>query len=364
VTLSATIRRRLSERFTLDVSFEANAGVTILFGASGSGKSTLLRCLAGLERPDRGRIAVGARVLFDTGDGHNVAVAARHIGYVFQGLALFPHMTVSDNIGYGLAHLEAAARRARVERMAESFRITHILDQKPTAISGGEGQRVALARALVTDPSLLLLDEPLSALDYATQSRIIADLRAWNAERRLPVIYVTHSQREVYALGERVLALERGRIVADGTPDAVMTMPAEDPIAQLAGYENVFDATVVGTNDASGTMECRLDGDVEIEVPLFAAAPGSTLTLAVRAGDILLANEQPRGLSARNVIRGTLRRLRTEGRTVVAEVEAGRLFEVHVTPGAVQTLGLRSATDVWLVIKTHSFRRVAITSSR
>jgi molybdate transport system ATP-binding protein len=286
-------------------------------------------------------------------------VPQRRIGYVFQGLALFPHLTVADNIGYGLASLDAAERRRCIEAIAGSFRIAHLLTQSARAISGGEGQRVALARALVTDPHLLLLDEPLSALDYATQSRIIADLRAWNTRRRTPVLYVTHSQREVFALGERVLLLDHGRVVADGTPDAVMTAPAEDPIAQLVGYENVFDARVIRGNDESGTMECQIDGGVEIEVPLFAATPGSALTLAVRAGDILLANEQPRGLSARNVIRGSIRSLRFEGRTVVAEVEAGRTFEVHVTPGAVQTLGLAPATQVWLVIKTHSFRRVA-----
>lgn len=357
--LDAAITRRLSSRFTLDVSLAVHPGVTILFGASGSGKSTLLRCLAGLEQPDTGRIAVAERVLFDARTGQNMPVPARQVGYVFQHLALFPHLTVAENIGYGLSRLPAAVVRERVAGIAESFRIQHLLGQRPGLISGGEAQRVALARALVTDPLFLLLDEPLSALDHATQSRIIADLRAWNTERRIPIVYVTHSHREVYALGERVVVLDQGRVVADGTPDAVMSAPAADAIAQLAGYENVFDATIVRANRDSGTMECAIGDGVEVEVPLFAATPGTTITLAVRAGDILLATEQPRGLSARNVIMGQVQSLRPEGSTIVAHVEAGRQFEVHLTRGAVETLGLMPQTNVWLVIKTHSFRRVA-----
>ena len=360
MTLSATIQKSLSASFALDVTLALEPGVTILFGASGSGKTTLLRALAGLTTPDAGRITIGDRVVFDAERRLAMPAQHRHCGYLFQQLALFPHLSVGGNIGYGIADAGVDARRAQVEGIAESFRISHLLTKRPDTISGGERQRVALARALVTDPQLLLLDEPLSALDYATASRIIADLRAWNAARQIPVLYVTHSHREVFALGERVLVLDRGRVVADGTPSAVMDTPTQEAIAEIAGFENLFDAPVTGIDLESGTMECRIAGsDTDIEVPSFAASPGSFIRLAIRAGDILVATEPPRGLSARNVLRGTVQSLRREGTTVRATVTAGYAFEVHLTPGAVQSLSLAPGVGVWLVIKTHSFRRVA-----
>jgi len=360
MTLSGSIRKRLSPAFDLNAVLNLQAGITILFGASGSGKTTLLRCLAGLVKPDAGRVMVGDRIVLDTETGVNVAVQQRHVGFVFQSLALFPHLTVAANIQYGLAHLRHVEQQSRTGAIAESFRIGDLLDRRPGQISGGERQRVALARSLVTDPSLLLLDEPLSALDYPTQSRIIADLRVWNAARRIPTLYVTHTQREVFALGERVLVLERGRIVADGTPQEVMQAPAQESIAQLAGFENILDATVVALRPEAGTMECRLRGSsTELEIPLSAAEPGAAIRLAIRAGDILMATEQPRGLSARNVIPGRITSLRQEGTTVIAIAEAGHNFEVHLTPGARSALHLEEGTAIWLVIKTHSCRLVS-----
>src|SRR5512144_2614510 len=163
--LTVDIVKHLSPLFSLEAHLTAPPGVTILFGASGSGKSTLLRCLAGLIRPDSGRISIGDRPLFDSISGVDVAVRHRHVGYVFQQLALFPHLTIADNIGYGLNGLGNGERRARVETIADAFHIHALLQRIPAETSGGERQRAALARALVTMPSLLLLDEPLSALD-------------------------------------------------------------------------------------------------------------------------------------------------------------------------------------------------------
>ena len=197
MSLAASIRAALSPQFTLDVRFSVAPGITMVFGASGSGKTTMLKCLAGLHRPDAGTIVIDGRVMFDAGRGIDVPVRRRGLGYVFQHLALFPHMTVEQNLHYGLSSLDHAARRARTASVAESFRIAHLLARRPSEISGGERQRTALARSLVTDPRFLLLDEPLSALDHVTQSRIIEDLRAWNAARGIPILYVTHSHREV-----------------------------------------------------------------------------------------------------------------------------------------------------------------------
>ncbi len=246
-TLTARIRKSFTspERdFSLDVEFSAAPGFTILFGASGSGKTTLLDCVSGLATPDAGRTAVGERVLFDVSSRVNVPVEKRGVGYVLQDLALFPHLTVEQNTEYGLAHLPRLARKERATAMLQEFRIDHLRQQRPEKISGGERQRVALARALVTDPCVLLLDEPLAALDTATKAKILDDLRRWNQAHGIPILYVTHSREEVIALGERVVVLEQGRIIAQGTPHEVMRAPVHETVAQLAGFENIFDATV------------------------------------------------------------------------------------------------------------------------
>ncbi len=360
MTLSASIRARLSRDFMLDIRFSAAPGITMVFGGSGSGKTTMLRCLAGLRRPDEGRLAIGDHVVFDADRHVDVSVRQRSVGYVFQHLALFPHMTVEQNLHYGLAQLDLDARRARTEAIAASFRIAHLLHRRPGEISGGERQRTALARSLVTDPRLLLLDEPLSALDHVTQSRIIEDLRVWNAARGIPILYVTHSHREVFALGEQVIVLQDGKILAEGPPQEVLEAPAHESLAQLAGFENFFDATVLSLRADCGTMHCRLaEGHAELEVPLARTEPGADVRIALRAGDILLAIEEPRGLSARNVLPGTIDSIQREGATVILMVHAGCPFEVHLTPGACESLQLTPGQRVWLVIKTHSCRTVS-----
>jgi molybdate transport system ATP-binding protein len=371
-TLSARIRKSFpsTEReFSLVVDFNAAPGFTILFGASGSGKTTLLDCVAGLATPDAGRIAVGERVLFDadrhdTGSRTNVPVAQRGVGYVLQALALFPHLTVEQNTEYGLAHLPRPARKQRVVAMLQEFRIEQLRQQRPTEISGGERQRVALARALVTDPCVLLLDEPLAALDAATKSKLLDDLRRWNQAHRIPILYVTHSREEVLALGERVLVMEQGRIIAHGTPHEVLSAPLQETVAQLAGFENIFDATVESVHEDRGTMlcrimTCRLPADkpgivVLLETPLIRAEMGSCMRVGIRAGDILLAIAKPVGLSARNVIAGRLVSLERRDMMISARVDCGVDMEVYLTLAACDALSLAEGREVWLVIKTHS----------
>ncbi len=358
MTLAVALRKRLGE-FTLDVGFTVGSGVTIVFGESGSGKTTLLRCVAGVARPDAGRIAIDERPLFDARTGIDVAPAKRRVGFVFQQLALFPHLSAADNIAYGLAHRTAAERRDRIGAIAASFRIEHVLGRRPGEISGGERQRVGLARSLVTDPDLLLLDEPLSALDHATQSRILDDLRVWNDARRIPILYVTHSQREVFALGERVLLLEGGRLLADGRPAEVMEAPAHDRVAQLVGFENLLDGVVADRRPGTGIMHVRLTGTMtELETPVVDAAVGEAVRVAIRAGDILIATERPSGLSARNVLAATIESERRGAAWVTLAVSVGVPVEVHVTPSASDELDLRPGRAVWLVIKTHSCHAV------
>jgi molybdate transport system ATP-binding protein len=363
--LAARFRKQLAQdhEFVLDVDFHAWPGFTILFGASGAGKTTLLDCLAGLTKPDLGRVAIGERVLFDHAQCINLPVAQRRVGYVFQNLALFPHLTVEQNVQYGLARLPKDERSARSSAMLEAFHIAHLARRSAREISGGESQRAALARTLVTDPSLLLLDEPLAALDAPTKSKIIDDLRQWNCAHRIPILYVTHSREEVFALGERVLVLDAGCILAQGTPHDILSAPQIETVAQLAGFENIFDAVVEAVRPERGTMTCRLGASASapllLETPMVRGGIGSKLRVGIRAGDILLATSPPSGLSARNVIPGRIRSLEQRDVIVSARVhcrptQSGLDWEVHLTLAARDALELSPGKEVWLVIKTHS----------
>ena len=341
--------------FVLDVSIEVPPGITILFGASGAGKSTLLDCVAGLAQPDDGQITSGGEVLFDSAARINIPAPRRRIAYVFQTLALFPHLTANENVAYGLKDLPEKEKRERVDAILKAFRVGKLSNQKPGEISGGERQRIALARSLVTEPRVLLLDEPLTGLDAELKAAIVDDLRAWNTAKGIPILYVTHSRDEVDALGERVIALDSGRVVSAGAPMEVLNAPRRKKLAQAVGFENLLKATVLDLREPDGVMRVRLaDSACEIEVPLGYAAVGSRVQVAVRAGDILLATEHPHGLSARNVMEGRILSLEQRGAMVVARVDCGVTLIVHITPGASRALELSEGRRVWLVLKTHS----------
>ena len=362
--LEVRIRKRFLNpdgTFLLNIHFRALAGFTILFGASGAGKTTLLDCIAGLTDPDEGRIAVGGEDVYDSDHKRSVPPWKRRIGYVLQDLALFPHLSAEENVAYGLHDFSAAERRKRSREMLNALRIDHLRNRRPAQISGGERQRVALARSLVTEPRALLLDEPLIALDRPTKSQILGDLRRWNQEYRVPILFVTHSGEEVFALGEEVIVLDAGKIVAQGQPRDVMRAPRLETVAQLSGFENIFDATVVALHDDHGTMTCRIGaGPVELTTPLAHAEVGSHLRVGIHAGDILLATASPRGLSARNVVPGTIQSLDQQHGIIVAMVDAsGTQFAAYLTLAAREALALTPGMNIWVVIKTHSCHLLA-----
>ncbi len=352
--LHLNIRKAFAGGFALDVNVSIAAGITILFGPSGAGKTTLLDCIAGLTTPNAGRVAVGEKTFFDPAHAINLSPQERNTGYVFQDLALFPHLSAEQNIEFGLSHLPAEERREKVRAMLESFRIGQLAHRKPEELSGGEKQRVAVARALVTNPRVLLLDEPLAALDAATKSKIIADLREWNNAHQIPIVYVTHSREEVFALGERALILENGKITAQGTPHEVLSAPRRETVAQLAGFENILDATVLTLNEDRGTMTCQIGASILLETPLVRAAIGETLRVGIRAGDILISTILPMGLSARNILPGDVVSVERRDMIVAAKVNCGVEMEAHLTLAARDSLALEPGREVWLVVKTHS----------
>ena len=363
--LRVRIRKKLGASFGLDVDFALQPGISILFGASGAGKTTLLDCIAGLVAPEAGLISISSRTLFDSAKGIDVPVVRRNIGYVFQDLALFPHLSVASNVAYGISRLPAVERRQRVARCLDAMGISSLSHRRPSQLSGGERQRVALARALVTEPSLLLLDEPLAGLDLPVRMKIAEDLRRSIQSLPIPVIYVTHSRDEVFMLGDDLLVLENGTVTAQGTPHKVLSAPRGETVAQLAGFENIFDAVVTSVHEERGTMTCRVGSlrfeaaQVEMETPLVRAEVGSNLRVGISAGDVLLATSPPLGLSARNILPGRLVSLSQRDVIVVAQVDCGVQLSVHLTLSARDSLALAPGVPVWVIVKTHSCHLLA-----
>jgi molybdopterin-binding protein len=253
-----------------------------------------------------------------------------------------------------------AERRSRALSLLERFGIAHTADRLPRNISGGEAQRVALARALAAGPRLLLLDEPLSALDEPVKLELVEDLKAIRSEFRLPVVYVTHSRDESLALGERVLIYERGRIIAEGAPSEVFHSPANASVAKLTGVENIFEGRVLSRSDETGTMLVELEshdgGRCRVQTPLGTQASGGRVGVAVRSGDILLATVEPGSISARNVLAGRVTAIEERGTHTLVRVACGVLWVASVTRQSLHELELTEGKPVWLAFKTYSCR--------
>jgi molybdate transport system ATP-binding protein len=242
--IELSLRKRYAG-FLLDVAWTAGDEVVALFGPSGAGKSLTLNCLAGLVRPDAGRIVVNGRVFDDVERGVRLPPQARRLGYVFQGYALFPHLTVAENVGFGLADLPRAARRRRTADVLDRLGLADVAGQHPRELSGGQQQRVALGRALAPDPELLLLDEPLSALDAPLRRQLREELGRVIREWGKAVVLVTHDLAEAYQLGERLVLYDGGRVVQAAPKGELLLQPASETVARLVGMRNIVRGTVV-----------------------------------------------------------------------------------------------------------------------
>jgi molybdate transport system ATP-binding protein len=231
--------------FTLDVRWTAGDGVAVLFGPSGAGKSLTLACLAGLVAPDGGRIVIDGRVLFDSDRAVSLSPQQRRVGFVFQGLALFPHLTVAENIGFGLRDRPRAERDRKVREIVERLGLGGLETRRPSEVSGGQRQRVALGRALAIDPALLLLDEPLSALDLPLRRALRDELRATLRELRTAAVVVTHDFAEAYRLGDRIVVYENGRVVQEAPRAELLWQPASETVARIMSIPNVLKGRVI-----------------------------------------------------------------------------------------------------------------------
>ena len=350
--LKFDVAKRLGE-FELCCSAEFGRGITAVFGPSGSGKTTLLNCVAGLAKPDRGEIEVLGRTVYSSSTRVSVPPERRGIGYVFQDSALFPHLSVGENIRYGHRLTPEARRVVSLERVVDLLRLERLMDRGVSGLSGGERQRVALARALAASPRLLLLDEPISSLDLAFRGLILRYLKQARAELSIPMVYVSHSISEVMALADDVLVLSGGANVARGRPSTVLADPRLSRIGDYAALENLIDADVVGKRADGWQAELEAGGS-RLLAPGVEAEPGNRVTVSIRASDILVALDVPARISAQNVLPGVVEEIHPQGPRVVLFVNAGARMMVEITPDALRSLGLSVGDRVYLVIKSTS----------
>jgi molybdate transport system ATP-binding protein len=362
------LRKRVHADLELRVSLELGREFGIVFGPSGAGKTTLLRLIAGLMRPDSGRIVIGDRGIFDREARVDVPLRHRRIGMIFQDDLLFPHLSVAGNIGFGLDARSAGDRRSRVEQVARQFGVGHLLDRDPRRLSGGERQRVGLARAVAPRPELLLCDEPVSGLDADARLRLVDELAAIQAEEGIPVLYVTHNTGEAIRLGARAFVIRSGAIVAEGAPLEVILGSTAPGARDFDHVTNVWRGRVLEhALDGAGTLVSIGEG-VVLSLPRQNREVGASITIGVRSDDILISSRPVDGLSARNQIQARVEQLVSHGGDVelVAQVGGTRWIVSLVAP-AVESLGIVCGGCIWLIVKSRSIlvvdRRDGVSSS-
>jgi molybdate transport system ATP-binding protein len=338
----------------IDVTFDAR--VTSIFGPSGSGKTTLLDAIAGLRPILEGEIQIDGRTLFSSARGINLPPRHRGIGYVPQEGALFPHLSVRKNILFGAERNTDLGKSIQMEHVLSVLEIGHLLNRPVATLSGGEAQRVALARAILSRPQLLLLDEPLAALDVALKERILPYLGRVRDEFGIPMIYVTHNLTDLLTLADWVLMIKQGELVTQGVPKQALR--SSHAILQVSEeqFENVFTVSFMESNRAAGTTRVRLTSGTELLIPYLERPANPNFLIRVSADDILVATERPNAISAGNVLWGTIRRIESLDGEAMLMVLAGDEFFVSLTSSAVARLGLKENTPVFLIIKTRSFR--------
>lgn len=348
--LSVHLHQKLTG-FTLDVAFDAPAGLTVLFGASGSGKTSVIDAVAGLNRGATGRISVQGQVLMDSAAGLHLPTHRRQLGYIFQDARLFPHMSVARNLTYGTLVTGSRPDPARFDQVIDMLGIAPLLSRRPARLSGGETQRVAIGRALLARPRLILADEPLAALDDPRKAEILPYFERLRDESDVPILYVTHSASEVARLATTVVALEAGRVIRQGPAAEVLGDPAFTP-GTIRDMGAVIETQVVCHHD-DGLSELDAGG-VALVVPALAHPVGTTIRLRIAAQDVILSKTRPQGLSALNILPGTIAQLRQgDGPGAVASLDtaAGRVL-ARLTKRSVKTLDLHPGDTVFAVVKS------------
>ena len=301
--LEIDITYRLPE-FTIQARIQASSGITVLFGPSGAGKSLTLRSVAGLVRPDEGRIVVGDRVLYDSQLGVNLPPQARQVSYVPQDYALFPHLTVARNVALGLKGMPRRQTRSLVDEMLEVMELTRFAGRKPGTLSGGQQQRVALARALVRRPAVLLLDEPFAALDAPVRVQLRQEVRDLQRRFQVPTLLITHDLSEASFIGDQIAVFDRGRVLQFGVPHEVLMRPADLRVAWAVGVKNILPGRVVGST--AEHLQVQVGDDTHLSIPLYPFDRGAEVDLCIRPERVMLQRPDLPQRSRPNVIQGRI----------------------------------------------------------
>ena len=365
--------RKSRGSFRLNAAFSMRKpGVIALFGPSGCGKSTLIQCLTGLAAPDSGTVELNGDIFFDSERGINVPVQRRGIGCVFQDARLFPHFTVRGNLKFGAARTRRTATIA-FDDIVDLLDLSALLGRRPGRLSGGEKQRVAIGRALLSQPRLLLLDEPLAALDYARRDEVLPYLEVLRDRLAIPMVYVSHQFDEVLRLATDLVLMREGSILAQGELSALSRSPA---LASMIGMDlvgAVVSARVLGVDPHSRLTRLAL-GKGELNVSAAGLSAERAVRVQLLARDIIVATVQPTHLSVRNCLAGTITGIDSEhpGSDLIGIDIGGETILARITAAATQALQLRLGMNVWALIKSvsiqgHSFgapcRRVAVDES-
>lgn len=351
MTLSFSARHRLGA-FTLDAAFSADKGVTALFGRSGSGKTSVMRIIAGLTKPDEGRIELDGTVLADRQKRIFTPAHKRRFGYVFQEARLFPHLSVEQNLHYGRWFSGAGNDAAATSHVIEMLGIGALLQRRPEKLSGGEKQRVAIGRALLSSPRLLLMDEPLAALDEARKAEIIPYLERLRDETTIPILYVSHSVSEVSRLADQVVVMKDGRIDAAGPASDILSQPAFSTYLERREAGSILSGTVEAFDTAHRLATVRL-GQTALQVPAQSAEPGKAVRVHIPARDVMLATVRPEGLSALNILEGHVTGIAlSDGMALVQVACSGTLIQSRLTSLSIERLSLKAGSPVFAIVKS------------
>ena len=347
--LTADIGRTFASGVRVRAAFQVDGAsrVTVLFGASGAGKTTILRAIAGLEVLNDGRIVFRDSVWADAAKRIHMPPQQRPVGYLFQDYALFPHLSVRQNIGFGLNKLNGNEREQRVRAMSRNFQVEDLLDRMPAEISGGQQQRVALARALVRDPQLLLLDEPLSALDGPTRDRVRGELARLLRTLNVPAILVTHDWMDALSLGDNLVVMSRGGVLQSGPPQDVFARPRHEEVAAAVGMETLVEGNVVTRSE--GSIRLRVQ-----RAELVAADPGDGHTsyfVGIRGENVTLETGIAGQSSARNHLRGVVKEIAPAGALWRVTVDVGFDLVALLTRSAIEDMHLNTGSEVFAAVK-------------
>jgi molybdate transport system ATP-binding protein len=353
--LSVRVQHRFGD-FTLDAAFQTAGGLVALFGRSGAGKTSIVNAIAGLLRPQRGRIAIDDTVLTDTEHGLFMPPRRRRVGYVFQEGRLFPHMSVRQNLLYGRWFAPKGGRAGEFDQIVDMLGIGGLLARRPANLSGGEKQRVAIGRALLSRPRLLVMDEPLASLDEARKAEILPYIERLRDAAGVPVVYVSHQVAEVTRLATTIVLLSDGRVAAVGSPEAVMGRIDLFPLTGRAEAGAILHTRIAG-HDADFGLTILQAAAGQLRVPHLDLALGTALRVRIRARDVMIALSPPERLSALNVLPGVVAELgRAEGPIVELRLDcAGEALVARLTRRSVEALGLVPGRHVFAVIKSIAF---------